>query len=65
MWKRECKNANPDEDGCETYVTPFQTTGIPLIIGLSSVELPCLQTELMLMSWTAYLPFSLWSCSSL
>ncbi|KIW99772.1 uncharacterized protein Z518_10700 [Rhinocladiella mackenziei CBS 650.93] len=36
MWKREeCKNPDPSVDICEKYVTPFQTTGIPIIIGLS------------------------------
>jgi len=35
LWKRACKNPNDEVDICEKYVTTFQTTGIPLIIGLS------------------------------
>jgi len=35
LWKRKCVNPNSTDDVCETYVTPFQTTGIPVIIGLS------------------------------
>jgi len=34
LWKRKCVNPNSTDDVCETYVTPFQTTGIPVIIGL-------------------------------
>ncbi|KAL2437185.1 hypothetical protein ABEF95_016723 [Exophiala dermatitidis] len=37
MWKREekCHNTDPSLDLCEGYVSKWQTTGIPLIIGLS------------------------------
>jgi hypothetical protein len=39
LLKREkCKNPSADVDICEKYVTTFQTTGIPLIIGLTLVE---------------------------
>ncbi|KAK7900255.1 hypothetical protein LTR67_004001 [Exophiala xenobiotica] len=36
LLKREkCKNPSADVDICAKYVTTFQTTGIPLIIGLT------------------------------
>ncbi|KAH0847206.1 hypothetical protein AYO21_02595 [Fonsecaea monophora] len=35
LFKRDkCVNPNPDVDVCEKYVSPFLTTGVPLIIGL-------------------------------
>ncbi len=37
MWKRECKNPNSEDDVCEKYTSTFETTGIPLIIGLTCV----------------------------
>ncbi|KEF52776.1 uncharacterized protein A1O9_11193 [Exophiala aquamarina CBS 119918] len=33
--RAECKNNDPAFDACETYVSDFTKTGIPLIIGLS------------------------------
>jgi len=35
MWKRACKNPNDTDDVCEKYTSTFETTGIPVIIGLS------------------------------
>ncbi|KAI1614941.1 hypothetical protein EDD36DRAFT_462465 [Exophiala viscosa] len=35
LWKRKCVNPNSEDDECEKYTTVFQTTGIPLIIGLT------------------------------
>ncbi|KIV87017.1 hypothetical protein PV11_02590 [Exophiala sideris] len=35
LWKRKCVNPNNEDDVCEKYTTVFQTTGIPLIIGLT------------------------------
>ncbi|KAJ9611010.1 uncharacterized protein PV06_08940 [Exophiala oligosperma] len=35
LWKRKCVNPNDTDDICEKYTTTFQTTVIPLIIGLT------------------------------